>query len=159
MSRADTQATPPALAGRSGGPGNRQAYEVGPVTTRPRRIRSLGVGALAGTAVLLGACGSPSTSQASASVASSCQAVAAVLTNGPSPAVDPVGYAEAQIRLLTEVRIGDPALRHDVERLDRAYRQVFETDGSPSAVSAARTASARLDAACPQAAPALRAAR
>lgn len=128
------------------------------MTTRRHRVRTLRVGVLAGTAVLLGACASTGTSQASGSLASSCQAVAAVLSDGPSPAADPVGYAEAQIRPLTEVRAGDPALRRDVQRLDRAYRQVFDSDDSPSAASAASKASARLDGVCPRAAPTAQAA-
>ena len=123
--------------------------------------RAVACGALVGAAALLGSCGSsgsgPDASQASGprtqSLAESCHAVAAVLSDGPGPTEDPVGYAEAQIRPLAGVRTGDRALRSDIERLDRAYRDVFQSDDSASSALAEKTASARLDAVCPGAAP------
>ncbi|HTX64067.1 MAG TPA: hypothetical protein VMD28_10525 [Acidimicrobiales bacterium] len=51
------------------------------------------------------------------------------------------------------MRTGDRALRGDIQRLDRAYREVFESNDSPSAASEQKSASARLDAVCPGAAP------
>jgi hypothetical protein len=115
--------------------------------------RAVGAGMLAGAAVLVGACGSAGSPDAAATVSRTCQAVAAVLSDGPNPTADPVGYAEAQVRPLRAVRTSDPVLRDDIQRLDRAYAELFDSNGSPSATHAVAKASARLDAVCPKAAP------
>ena len=150
MSRADAQA-----AGERGRGGALLRLRLRlPLRLRPRlRLRLLGVGLLAGAGVLLGACGSPSASEVSGTLARSCQAVAAVLSDGPGPVVDPIGYAEAQIRPLRDVRTPDRSLHQDIQRLDRAYREVFDSNDSPASARAERSASGRLDAVCPKAAP------
>jgi hypothetical protein len=157
VSRADAQASP-YKSGFDGGPCTGRAHVRGrharPGEDRPARwLHLLEVGVLAGAVGFLGACGSPGTSQASAALVRSCQGVAAVLSEGPAPAADPVGYAEAQIRPLTEVRTADRSLRQDIQRLDRAYREVFASNDSPASARAERIASVRLDAVCPKAAP------
>jgi hypothetical protein len=107
--------------------------------------------AIAGAA-LLGACGS-SGSGSSAALTSGCQNVSAVLSDGPDPTADPVGYAEAQIRPLRQVRTPDKTLQLAIDALDAAYQQVFSTNGAPAATQAEAKASARINALCPGAAP------
>ena len=59
------------------------------------------------TATLLTACGSSGPAQSSAAVKSACQQVSAVLSDGPDPDADPVGYAEAQIQPLHQIHTSD----------------------------------------------------
>lgn len=120
--------------------------------TLPRRLWAC-AGALSAASVVLAACGGAGAGQTARSVTRTCQAVAAVLSDGPGQKVDPIGYAEAQILPLKALRLHDPSLSADVRRLDRAYKEVFETDGSAAARRAVATASARLVAVCPKAAP------
>lgn len=102
---------------------------------------------------LVGACGSGGAPQPSVALARSCQSVSAVLSDGPDPTADPVGYAEAQILPLRQVQTSDRALRSAIDELDGAYEELFSTDGSAAAARAVTEASARLDAMCPGAAP------
>jgi len=102
-------------------------------------------------AVALAACGS--SGRSSAALDRACQNLSAVLSDGPDPAADPVGYAEAQILPLRQVHTDDPTLQQAVRHLDAAYQETFETDGAPTAERAVDSASARLDAICPGAAP------
>lgn len=104
-------------------------------------------------AVLLGACGGSPTASATASHSRSCQAVAAVLSDGPGPKEDPVGYAEAQVIPLAQVRTSGAPLHKAVQALDRADRRVVATNGSAGAVRAEKAASRHLDRICPGAAP------
>lgn len=76
-----------------------------------------------------------------------------MLSDGPDPTVDPVGYAEAQILPLRQVHTDDAKLRRDIDALDAAYRQMFSTDGSAAAKRAVAQASERMNAICPGAAP------
>ncbi len=76
-----------------------------------------------------------------------------MLSDGPGPTVDPVGYAEAQILPLERLHTGDRALKAAIERLDRAYEEVFSTDDASAAREAESKASRRMDQICPGAAP------
>lgn len=68
--------------------------------------------------------------------ASACQSVAAILSDGPDPSVDPVGYAEAQILPLRSVHTKVPSVAKAVRALDRAYKSYVDTDGGPTATAA-----------------------
>ncbi len=81
-----------------------------------------------------------------------CTAVADVLANGPTAHVDPVGYAEAQVLPLRQLKLSDPTLRRAVRQLDSAYAAVNASNGSHKAKTAAKAAAARVDAICPTAA-------
>ncbi len=112
---------------------------------------ALGVAAVASSSLLLAACSSASPS--SAALDKGCQSVSAVLSDGPDPTADPVGYAEAQILPLGQEHTGDQTLQSAVERLDDAYRQLYSTDGGKAAATAVDKASNDLNALCPGAAP------
>jgi hypothetical protein len=118
-------------------------------------LAALGLAAL-GLAALLGAC----TSQAPASrpvsaaaVRATCTQVSAVLSDGPDPDADPVGYAEAQILPLGQIRTPDAQLRAAVSKLAGAYRAFFASNGSSSTAKlAVAAASKRINSLCPGAA-------
>jgi hypothetical protein len=122
---------------------------------RLRRLTVLASAAL-GLAALLGAC----TSQAPAShpvsaaaVRATCTKVSAVLSDGPDPDADPVGYAEAQILPLGQIRTADAQLRAAISKLAGAYRAFFASNGSSSAAKlAVAAASKRINSFCPGAA-------
>jgi hypothetical protein len=118
--------------------------------TKPRTA-ILGGLALSLLVLLACACGSSSSARASASVASSgCQQVSAVLSDGPDPDADPVGYAEAQILPLRHLGVGNPALRGAITQLADAYQKFFASNGkSSNAKEAVAVASKKLDSICP----------
>jgi hypothetical protein len=124
------------------------------------RIRGLAVPALAllGLCSLLGACASGTSASGSqhvstAAVRATCSQVSAVLSDGPDPSADPVGYAEAQILPLSQIRTSDSQLRAAISKLAGAYRAFFASNGtSGSAKLAVAAASKRIDAICPGAA-------
>jgi hypothetical protein len=124
--------------------------------------------ALLGLAGLLGACSSaapaarpaaassPAASPAapsSAAVRATCNQVSAVLSDGPDPGADPVGYAEAQILPLSQIRTPDAQLRAAIGKLAGAYREFFASNGSSGpAKLAVAAASKRINSFCPGAA-------
>jgi hypothetical protein len=108
-------------------------------------------------ALALSACGnSPSASSSSLSAKQQgCTAVSDVLSNGPDPDVDPVGYAEAQVLPLGQLKLSDTALSQTVRRLDAAYKAFSATTGAkgtPAAISVSAAQHA-VNAICPNAAP------
>ena len=117
-----------------------------------------------GLSALLGACGSaapesrPATAGTSgptstAAVRTTCTQVSAVLSDGPDPDADPVGYAEAQILPLGQIRTSDAALRAAIGKLASAYQEFFDSNGaSSSAKLAVASASKRINSLCPGAA-------
>lgn len=117
----------------------------------PRRAGAAIAALLLGS-TLLGACGS-SASKATAAVEQACKRVEAVLSDGPEPAADPVGYAEAQILPLRQIRTPDGKLHEAIHGLATAYETFFADRGSGRAASSAVSAAvARVDAICPGAA-------
>ncbi len=99
----------------------------------------------------------PSTAKATASsaaaTANTCQQVSAVLSDGPDPDADPVGYAEAQVIPLRRINAPDQALRGAISQLADAYQQFFASDGkSSNAKEAIAAASKKLNSLCPGAA-------
>jgi len=132
------------------------------VTTSYRicpRIKTATLTALAGVALALpaSACSSgtsrapaSSTVQAQQAVAAACQQVSAVLTDGPDPGADPVGYAEAQILPLRQVHTPDTALQKAIDSLASAYNGYSTTNGaSKPATATANAAIAEINKLCP----------
>jgi hypothetical protein len=96
--------------------------------------------------VVLGACGS---SQNSSPSPGTCQDVSAVLSDGPDPAFDPVGYAEAQILPLQQIHTSDQQLVRALDELVTAFQHVVDTHGSSDAKRAATRAEDSVNALCP----------
>jgi hypothetical protein len=120
-------------------------------TARPARPRGTMTALVACTAAILplAACGSSGSGPAQAVLARTCQQVTAVLSDGPDPGSDPVGYAEAQILPLRQIHTSDPTLRVAITKLASAYSGFFTSDGkSASATSAVTTATARINKLC-----------
>ena len=114
-----------------------------------------------GLSALLGACSSaasPSRAAAggtasTAALRSTCTQVSAVLSDGPDPDSDPVGYAEAQMLPLGQIHTSDARLGAAIGKLASAYRAFFDSNGtSSSAKLAVAAASKRVDSFCPGAA-------
>jgi hypothetical protein len=114
-----------------------------------------------GLSALLGACSSSSSSSGSAAagtastaaVHATCAQVSAVLSDGPDPDSDPVGYAEAQILPLGQIHTSDAQLRTAIGKLASAYRAFFDSNGSSSSAKlAVASASKRINSFCPGAA-------
>jgi hypothetical protein len=121
---------------------------------RPRRSPFV-VAALLTFGGLASACGSSSSSSSpatSGALASACSTVSAVLSDGPDPGADPVGYAEAQILPLRQIHTSDKALQTAIDSLASAYQQVSSTNGAATATHAATEAGNKVNAICPGAA-------
>ena len=120
-----------------------------------RRLAAMTMTVL-GLAALLGACSSAAATSAvrsPAAATTACRQVSAALSDGPDPDADPVGYAEAQILPLGQIRTSDSQLRAAITRLARAYRAFYASNGaSGSAKAAVASASKRINAFCPGAA-------
>ena len=117
----------------------------------------LAVGPVLLLLALVPACGSPAatgTSTASlTSIQAGCQQVAAVLSNGPDPGADPVGYAEAQILPLRQLQTPDQALQAAISDLAAAYQGFYNAGGHGDAAKAAVTSAAKkINSLCPGAA-------
>ena len=133
----------------------------------PARRAAMRVSAGAVAAVLItaasilavSACGSSSQSTSSAILGSSlqqdCTNVADVLSDGPDPGADPVGYAQAQVLPLRQLTISDSALRQDVLALASAYEAFSSGTGAGGAAAKAAVTKAEnaVNSICPQAAP------
>jgi uncharacterized heparinase superfamily protein len=124
--------------------------------SRPRQLRCLAAVTGLFVAVALAACGSSSSSSSSSAsrvaVKQACQQVAAVLSDGPDPGVDPVGYAEAQVLPLRQIRTSQKPLQEMIDKLASAYRAFSSENGSRGTKTAVNAASRQIDAACPGAA-------
>lgn len=104
-------------------------------------------------ALLIAGCGSSGSATASATaLRRTCKQIEAALSDGPEPAADPVGYAEAQVRPLREIHASDAQLGHAIGRLASAYDAFYLTRGSKPAGHAVTAASRAVDAICPGAA-------
>jgi hypothetical protein len=123
---------------------------------RPPAGGALAVVAAAFLAVAIAGCGSAPSSRAAASavlgtqVQQDCTAVSDVLADGPDPGTDAVGYAQAQVLPLRQLKIGDAALRGDVLALAGAYQAFSAGSGSTATVTKAENS---VNSVCPQAAP------
>jgi hypothetical protein len=105
--------------------------------------------------------GSPSSSGGSGGGAalgpsseSVCQQLNGVLSDGPDPGADPVGYALSQILPLTHVHGADARVAATVEGLIAADRALVASKGADAAASKAIAADdASLNRVCPGVAP------
>jgi hypothetical protein len=102
-----------------------------------------------GLAVLTAAGSCGSAPAPAGAVAATCRQVGAVLSDGPDPSADPVGYAEAQVLPLDQITSSDAGLRQAIRALASAYQQFFSTGGDGAAVEAVSRAASALDAICP----------
>jgi ABC-type phosphate transport system substrate-binding protein len=108
----------------------------------------------------LTACGSsaPSSSAASgkatqtAETTATCEQVSAVLSDGPDPGADPVGYAEAQVDPLRRISTSDAALQGAIDKLADAYQTFYTSNGTKTAGEAVSVASSAINSICPGAA-------
>jgi hypothetical protein len=112
-------------------------------------------------ALTVAACGSASSKEPSASsvnfgsaVQQDCTSVADVLSDGPDPGADPVGYAEAQVLPLRQLTISDAALHNAVLALASAYETYSTSSSSTRAATSAAVTKAEneVNKICPQAA-------
>ena len=120
----------------------------------PRRV---GLTSLALAVPLLAACSSGSSgggsSQAQAPTAF-CQKVLAVLSDGPDPDADPVGYALSQIAPLGQIHTSDHALAQQLSDLIAADHALVNTNGSDhAATKSIAKDDAGLNKVCPGVAP------
>jgi hypothetical protein len=72
-----------------------------------------------------------------------------VLSDGPDPSADPVGYAEAQVLPLRELKLPAGRVKRAASALAAAYKQFSTTSGSAEAKRAVTVASRALDVICP----------
>jgi hypothetical protein len=99
-------------------------------------------------------CGCGSSRQASPpdqGAQQTCQAVSAVLSDGPDPDADPVGYAFAQILPLRQIKkSSDGPLQSAIDNLAQAYQEFYNAKGTGHAVqSAVSAATQRMNRLCP----------
>lgn len=134
-----------------------------PTLERPTP-RAIAARALAATASLVVAAGLvTATGVTAASAARSkhvkhgpapqCTAVSDVLADGPTLTADPVGYAEAQVLPLKQLKLSYPPLKQAVAQLDAAYKAYSSSNGSSKAAVKVTVAQDRVNAICPTAAP------
>jgi hypothetical protein len=100
--------------------------------------RCLGLSSLALTVPLLAACSSSPSGGSSAQAhapAAVCQKVLGVLSDGPDPDADPVGYALSQIGPLGQIHTSDQALAQRLSNLISADRALVSSTGSDHAAT------------------------
>jgi hypothetical protein len=128
--------------------------------TRQALIRASAGTAAAFLALAVAACGSASSQTSSAAALGSavqqdCTTISDVLSDGPDPGADPVGYAQAQVLPLRQLTISDATLHRVVLTLAGAY-QTFSTSTTSTRAAAALAVSkaeSEVNELCPQAAP------
>jgi hypothetical protein len=102
------------------------------------------------------ACGSSSPAASATILGSSlqqdCTNVADVLSDGPDPGADPVGYAQAQVLPLRQLTISDSALRRDVLALADAYQAYSTGKGAGATAAQVTKAVNAVNSICPGAA-------
>lgn len=76
-----------------------------------------------------------------------------MLSDGPEPSADPVGYAQAQVLPLRQIRTSDERLHEAISRLAAAYDAFAAEHRAGSAANSAVSAAAdTVNAICPGAA-------
>jgi hypothetical protein len=137
-------------------PGARLTGRVDP-SRHGLRAAGLGISLAALALPMLVACGSSSSGQPGAqgaTTSAACATLGAALSDGPDPAADPVGYAEAQLKPLRAIQTSDHGLAAAIRDLAAAYARVFATNGTSAAAGKAVTAAVgRVNAICPGSAP------
>jgi hypothetical protein len=136
------------------------SYPQGRAAARPQTCRIHGKGrhrstvtaliACSAALLPLAACSSSPHPAASTATTKTCAQVTAVLSDGPDPGDDKLGYAEAQILPLRQVHASTPALRSAISDLADAYARFFASNGkSPTATRAVAAAAAHMNKLCP----------
>jgi hypothetical protein len=121
-----------------------------PCATWLSRRAAGAVGAMLMLAMMLVACGASSRATRSAEVETgSCKQIEAVLSDGPEPAADPIGYAQAQILPLRRIHTGDSQLAKAINGLASAFHRFSSSDGSRSAKIAVSEATSAIKTLCP----------
>ncbi len=72
-----------------------------------------------------------------------------VLSDGPDPGADPVGYAQAQILPLRQLKIADAPLQRAVQALAAAYEAVSSGNGDSVSTKQVSAAEKAVNALCP----------
>jgi hypothetical protein len=117
------------------------------------------VAAAALLALTVAGCGSSSSRSSTAILGSAiqqdCTTVADVLSDGPDPGADAVGYAQAQVLPLRQLKISDTALHQAVLALAAAYQAFSSGSGASNSAAAHQVTKAEnaVNAICPEAAP------
>jgi hypothetical protein len=132
-------------------------------TGRVHAARACGVTAAALLSLTVAACGSSSAQPAAArssallgsAVQQNCTSVSDVLSDGPDPGADPVGYAQAQVLPLRQLTINDAALHRDVLALANAFQAFSTGRGAGGSADAGKVTKAEnaVNSICPEAAP------
>jgi hypothetical protein len=133
-------------------------------TGRVHAARACGITAAVLLAMTIAACGSSSSQSSSArpssallgsAVQQDCTSVSDVLSDGPDPDADPVGYAQAQVLPLRQLTISDAALHRDVLALASAFQVFSSGSGAGATADAPKVAKAEkaVNSICPEAAP------
>ena len=122
---------------------------------RPARIASAAACA-AFLTIAIAACGSSSSSSQAAtsavlgsSVQQDCTTIGDILSDGPDPDADSVGYAQAQVLPLRQIHTSDAKLHQSIDTLASAYQAFSSSNGSSSAKSAVSAASKTIEHLCP----------
>jgi hypothetical protein len=131
-----------------------------PLTPRWAIRAAAGTTAAVLLALAVAACGSSSTNSTDTAVLGSaakqnCTSIADVLSDGPDPDSDPVGYAQAQVLPLRQLSIANATLHRDVLSLADAF-ETFSTGSKPGGTAAAlkvSNAEEAVNSICPEAAP------
>lgn len=121
----------------------------GPAGAPVRMLTVLTLAVLAAVAVT--ACGSSSSSSAAVAGTAThqdCVAVGDVLSDGPDPGSDPIGYAQAQILPLRKLKIADTSLRRAVQALASAD-QTFSSSGGSAGAAQVPKAEKAVSTLCP----------
>jgi hypothetical protein len=119
---------------------------------RPRRWTSMALAAFVALA-MTGVGFSTMASAGTPSIEAPCEQVAAVLSDGPDPGVDPVGYAQAQILQLRKLKLSGHRLGRAVLDLAAAYAGYARSDGTNrSAKVTVKRSEKAVNAICPGAA-------
>jgi hypothetical protein len=131
-----------------------QGQEVLVSNINRRPLRFLGVGVLIGASALaFAACSSGGSGGAAAAATAPralCQQLNGVLSDGPDPDVDPVGYALSQIEPLQTIHSSDSSAVHEVSQLISADQAFYNSNGSDKAAATAiKKADASLNKVCP----------
>jgi hypothetical protein len=123
-------------------------------------IRASAGTAAAFLALAVAACGcassqTSSTAALGTAVQQDCTTISDVLSDGPDPGADPVGYAQAQVLPLRQLTISDATLHSAVLSLATAYEKFSTSNGPARAAAALVVAKAEdeVNKICPQAAP------
>ena len=107
-------------------------------------------------ALAVSGCGSNSHSAAllGSKVQQDCTTVSDVLADGPDPDADKVGYAQAQVLPLEQLRVSEPDLQVAVKNLAAAYKAYSSSTGTAQDQAAVRISKAEtaVNAICPGAA-------